>query len=254
VITISAVTENDLDVSTLELLYPSDPLSEGLRVNMASSLDGVIALDGRSQALSGALDKVIFRFLRSTASAIIVGASTAKIEHYGPVTVSERLLNHRVVVTGSTQAPPLYVIGSYRDGDLEWVEQLRDESNPTHIALLGMSPTQALGDGLINEAQSFDLRTPIPIVSHLLHTTSSPVLCEGGPRLLTTLLQGNVVQEICLSQAHLLAGGGKATLLGDLESLTISLSPAARIDAATHTFLRLIVTGRPDNQRSPQLT
>lgn len=242
--------DDELDLTTLEEHYPSQPLLRGVRVNMACSLDGVIALDGRSQALSGKLDKVIFRFLRSTATAIVVGAGTAKAERYGPVAIATQFALHRAKIEGVAPSPPLVIIGTYREQDLSWLERLRDPSNPTHIALYGMSSTRNLGEGLINDARDFDLQTPVPLVSHLLNNAPSPILCEGGPSLLTTLINAGLVEEICLSQSHLFAGRSSAVLVNDLDSGPIHVAIQARLESTTHTFTRLIIEDRDPRRAS----
>ena len=55
-----------------------------LLVNMISSLDGAIAIDGRSGGLGTPADKAVFRALRGIADVILVGAGTARAEGYGP--------------------------------------------------------------------------------------------------------------------------------------------------------------------------
>src|SRR5262245_36804108 len=56
-----------------------------LLVNMVTSLDGAVAIDGRSGALGGPGDHLVFHALRSLADVILVGAATVRAERYGPV-------------------------------------------------------------------------------------------------------------------------------------------------------------------------
>ena len=60
-------------------------------VNMVSSADGAISLDGLSGGLSGSADKEVFFYLRSIADVILVGASTAREENYGQPKLSDEL-------------------------------------------------------------------------------------------------------------------------------------------------------------------
>ena len=48
-----------------------------LALNMVSSADGAISVDGVSGGLSGSADKDVFFYLRSLADVILVGAATA---------------------------------------------------------------------------------------------------------------------------------------------------------------------------------
>src|SRR5690348_5044510 len=61
-------------------------------VNMVSSVDGAISLDGVSAGLSGADDKAVFFHLRSLADVVLVGAGTAREENYGQVKLSDEQL------------------------------------------------------------------------------------------------------------------------------------------------------------------
>src|ERR1700683_4935867 len=60
------------------------PEGTWVRANMIASVDGAVSVDGRSGGLSGAADRLVFKVLRSLADVIVVGAGTARAEHYGP--------------------------------------------------------------------------------------------------------------------------------------------------------------------------
>ncbi len=53
-------------------------------VCMVASADGGTAVEGRSGALGGAGDRSVFTALRGQADMVLVGAGTARAEHYGP--------------------------------------------------------------------------------------------------------------------------------------------------------------------------
>ena len=52
---------------------------------MISTLDGATSFAGRAGGLGGPGDKLLFSVLRSLADVVLVGAGTARAEHYGPV-------------------------------------------------------------------------------------------------------------------------------------------------------------------------
>ena len=54
-----------------------------VRVNMISTLDGATSFAGRSGGLGGPGDKLLFSVLRSLSDLVLVGAGTARAEHYG---------------------------------------------------------------------------------------------------------------------------------------------------------------------------
>ena len=51
---------------------------------MIASADGATAVDGVSGPLGGAGDKAVFATMREQADVVLVGAGTARAEHYGP--------------------------------------------------------------------------------------------------------------------------------------------------------------------------
>ena len=54
-------------------------------LNMISTVDGRASLGGRSGALSDRADRELFHGLRSAVDAVLVGAGTARAEHYGRI-------------------------------------------------------------------------------------------------------------------------------------------------------------------------
>src|SRR5215472_15738405 len=58
------------------------PAGRWVRANMIASVDGAIAVEGRSGPLSGVADKLVFAVLRSLADVIVVGARTVRAERY----------------------------------------------------------------------------------------------------------------------------------------------------------------------------
>ena len=56
-----------------------------LALNMIASVDGRIAVAGRSAPLGGPADRALFHALRARADAVVVAAGTVRSEHYGPI-------------------------------------------------------------------------------------------------------------------------------------------------------------------------
>lgn len=65
----------------LPRLGPDRP---SVRLHMIASVDGAVALAGRSGTLGDQADKVLFATLRSLADVVWVGAVTMRTEGYGP--------------------------------------------------------------------------------------------------------------------------------------------------------------------------
>ncbi|MFM7068433.1 MAG: dihydrofolate reductase family protein, partial [Actinomycetes bacterium] len=102
-----------LDVQDLAFLISSDERPAHidrpwLLANMVSSVDGAVAVDGRSGALGGEPDAEMFGAVRSVPDAILVGAGTARAERYrrpqpGPNSARRRS-------RGQSDAPALAVV------------------------------------------------------------------------------------------------------------------------------------------------
>ena len=74
----------ELDDAALAEAYRL-PAGRSLRMDFVASLDGAIAVDGRSAGLGSPGDKRVFRVLRALADVVLVGAGTAGTEGYRPV-------------------------------------------------------------------------------------------------------------------------------------------------------------------------
>jgi len=92
-----------------------------LRVNMISTVDGAAqGADGLTGSINNSADKVVFRRLRDTADALLVGAGTARAEGYRPIP-------QPMVVVGRTLPPTLEGTPSVRlvpGGDDEALREL----------------------------------------------------------------------------------------------------------------------------------
>src|SRR3954452_15153851 len=86
-----ALVPTPSDTVDLEAAYAvgvnAPPDRPFVRINMISSLDGAIAVNGRSGLLGGPGDRQVFHALRSLADVILVGAGTARAEGYGPARI-----------------------------------------------------------------------------------------------------------------------------------------------------------------------
>ena len=178
-------------------------------LNMVTSVDGATATGGVSRALGSPTDRAIFRHLRGLADAVLVGAGTARAEHYGPVRLDEATVADRVR-RGQGLRPPVVVVT--RSMALDWSSPLFDGSEPRPILLVPTSATSgadaareaevvACGDGSVDLVDALRL---------LLARGLRTVLCEGGPQLNSQLLAGGLVDEVCLTVSPLLVGGDHA--------------------------------------------
>ncbi|MCW2599091.1 MAG: ribD [Frankiales bacterium] len=175
-----------------------------LRAGFVVSVDGAIAVDGRSGPLSSPADKAVFRALRTVADAVIVGAGTAREEDYGPI-------NHQPPAAGwrsdhdRSPGTPLVVVS--RSGKIP--PNARFLAGPVIVAVPEGVAVPELGADVVRTVDPADL------VAALHDRGYTRLLCEGGPLLFTSFLRAGVVDELCLTTAAMVVGEGPH-LLGSL--------------------------------------
>ncbi len=186
-----------------------------VRVNMISSLDGAIAVAGRSAGLGGGGDRLLFHVLRSLCDVVLVGAGTARVERYRQVHVPPEVQEVRRS-RGQAPVPPVAVVT--QSCNLDWSSELFRGPGPRTIVLApGNTPADALqqarvvADVMTVGAGAVDLTAA---VASLHDMGLAHVLCEGGPTLNTSLAAANLVDELCLTLSPQLAGCVGGVLLG----------------------------------------
>lgn len=194
-------------------------------VNAVASLDGIVSLGGAigsGAEISGSSepDRFVMGLLRSLADAIVVGAGTVRAAPRHDWTARRVNRSHAAAyaalrrATGLPPQPTTIVVtaGGALDPahpalgapDVPAVvlatpgamERLRARRFAPHVRVRVIDPN-ALDEGRI---------TSTAIVEALRDEKVRLALCEGGPRLLGTLLRGNVIDELFLTLAPQLLG------------------------------------------------
>ena len=186
------------------------PAGRHLRVNFVTALDGAISVDGRSGGLGSPGDRRVFRVLRALADAVLVGAGTAAAEGYRPITPDSAvgLIRSRL---GRPAVAPVVVVS--RRASLAPDDQLAtDAVTPTLLVTCAAADpgrraalTEAGVEVLVCGEDDVDL--PVALDA-LADRGLAQLLCEGGPALFRAALAADVVDELDLSIAPLLVGGG----------------------------------------------
>lgn len=186
-----------------------------LLANMVSSVDGGIALDGVTAALSSPADRRIFFLLRSLADVVLVGAQTVRTERYGPVRPDAAASARRA---GRGQAPTARIAVVSASLDLDWSSRLFTQSETPPYVLAPSTADQArlrqagaVARVVLAGEEGVDLRAAL---ATLREEGVATVLCEGGPTLNHQLAAAGLVDELCLTLAPSLVGGGGPTILG----------------------------------------
>jgi 5-amino-6-(5-phosphoribosylamino)uracil reductase len=185
------------DLADDDLLDLYDEPGPYLRAGFVASLDGAIAVEGRAKGLQYPADLAVFRALRAVCDAVVVGAGTVRTEDYGPVKLRAEAKAWREA-NGRPRDIPLVVVS--RTGGLGSGRVLE---GPVIVARPASAGGAAVPEG-VEEIPA----EPAEMVAALHERGLTRLLCEGGPTLLTTLLDAGVVDELCLTTSPMLVGEG----------------------------------------------
>ena len=177
-------------------------------VNMIASLDGAIAVSGRSGALVGPGDKELFSALRGIADVILVGAGTARAEHYGPARPSDATRSSRRG-RGQSEVPPIALVSRSLDLDLASPLFTAGAERTIVITCASADSTRraevaAAAELIVAGDEAVDLAAALAALSARGATV---VTCEGGPHLNGDLIAADLVDEWDLTVSPLLVGG-----------------------------------------------
>jgi len=194
--------------------YPDPGSGPWLRANMVSSADGAAALEGVTKALSSDTDRHVFALLRTLCDVIVVGASTAREEHYQPARPRELWRHLR---EGRTPTPPIAVVS--RRLDLDPGSPLIATAPPQARTIVITSATSPAGrraelaaraDVIVAGEDDVDLAAAVSALAGRGHRR---VLAEGGPHLLGQFVEAGLLDELCLTIGPLMAGPGAGRIV-----------------------------------------
>lgn len=166
-----------------------------IRANFVMSLDGaIVGPEGLSRSLGTPADRTVFTLARSLADVVLVGAGTVRAEDYRP---STRPL---AIVTRSLDLPASLRLFAERSPEHAVPIVLTTDEAADRAPAWLASAAQVLpcGRGIV------DLPTALAALTDRGWTR---ILCEGGPALLTDLIDAGLVDELLLTIVPVLAGG-----------------------------------------------
>lgn len=201
-----------LQDSELEALYehPADRGRAWVRVNFVSSLDGAVAASGSSRGLSNPADRQVLGLVRDLCDVVLVGARTAEVEGYRGLRRIGRRTERRQRFGLTPEVPPIALVTG-RCSVAPDSPLLTDTLVPPIILTSSAAPARrreqladAGADVVVTGEQHVDLAAALRALEErgLLR-----VACEGGPTLFGELVAADLVDELCLTVAPVLAGG-----------------------------------------------
>lgn len=216
-----------------------------VRGNAIASVDGGATTDGTSGGLGGPGDRRLFALLRELADVILVGAGTARVEGYSGarMNVAQRLSRQ---TRGQGEVPPIALVT--RTG---MIDRHLPVLTDTEVAPLVLT-TAAAADGARTrlgaaaeviacsgaDSDAVDLGVVLDTLSGRgLHR----VLAEGGPSLLGSLIEVDLLDELCLTSAPVLAGGSAVRVATGAGAVLTRLRRAhALTDDEGYLYLRYV--------------
>ncbi|MPZ62833.1 MAG: hypothetical protein GEU93_16385 [Propionibacteriales bacterium] len=202
-----------LTLDDLVELYAYPAGRRWVRANFVASLDGAVqGPDRRSGSLGDAGDREMMRLLRSLSDVILVGAGTARAEHYAQVRVDELHQGVRrelgladvpsiAVVSRSLAIPPgLLAGGAARTLVLTCESAPPDRRDALH----SRADVVVTGEDDVDIARALD---------ELVRRGHRRILTEGGPRLLSSMMDAEPCDDLCLTTRSMLVGGDAYRML-----------------------------------------
>jgi 2,5-diamino-6-(ribosylamino)-4(3H)-pyrimidinone 5'-phosphate reductase len=192
---------------------PRDPTLPYVIINMVSSVDGRIAVEGKSSSLGSELDRQTMRSLRSKADAVMVGAGTLRAERLSLGLDEPAEGQPLAVIATSTGDVPLesnLIVGEHQE---VLVVTTRDspEGLEGHLRA-SVLRVPAAPSGAVDLGEALRILKAEHAVRLLL--------VEGGPSLNYALISFNLADELFLTLAPRLLGGPRD------EAFTILDGPA----------------------------
>jgi riboflavin biosynthesis pyrimidine reductase len=194
--------------------------------NFISTADGRAAFEGRSGRLGDEGDRGLFHGLREQVDAVIAGTNTMRIERYGRLVKDPEHRRRRAA--GGLEPDPLAVLTT-RSGNVATDIPLFAEPE-ARIVLF--TPVEVDTTGCAARVSVVQLDPGEVTLTTVLRRLRRDfdvraLLCEGGPTMFGALLREGLVDELFLTLAPELTGGGgpaitMGTPLPDLQPLSLT--------------------------------
>ena len=198
----------------LEAYAIADRDVPAVRMNFVMSLDGAVTMEGRSGGLGDEHDRLAMQVLRTLADVVLVGAGTVRVEGYGGLQVDEADAAWRRGL-GLDPQPRVAVVSSRLDLSPGHPFFARAAERPIVVTRESAPPDRRVAlaevaDVLVCGDDTVDLGAMIVALAGL---GLPQVLCEGGPHLFGSLIEADLVDELCLSLSPLLVAGGAGRIV-----------------------------------------
>jgi len=212
------------------------PLPE-VAVNFALTWDGRVSTRNRTRAdFSSPRDKHRLLEIRASGDALLVGRTTLETEQMR-MGISDAALQAARVQRGQTPEPLRVVVSG--SGQLDPASRLFQTARPPILIFSTARMPETISAALEGRATLHLADGPHVDLRAMLQTLRSGygvqrLICEGGPTLLRSLLEENLVDEINLTFCPRVFGGADAP--------TLTGGPSAFLPAAVECRLETMET------------
>ncbi|GAC1413661.1 MAG: pyrimidine reductase family protein [Mycobacterium sp.] len=191
--------------------YPDGMQTCWVRGNMIASLDGGATDHGTAGGLAGPGDRAVFALMRHAADVVLVGAATVRIENYSgaQLSVAARQARQR---RGQAEVPPIAVVT--QSGVLDPNALLFTRTEVPPLILTCKRSVEDTRSRLGAVAEVVDASGPLSdtvdgatVLKLFAERGLYRVLTEGGPLFLGSLIEKDLLDELCLTVAPILVGG-----------------------------------------------
>lgn len=185
-------------------------------LNMITSIDGAIAVDGLSGGLGNDADVTVFSTLRGLADVILVGAGTAQAETYKVPRPAPEVAQRRAAA-GQAPRPVIALVSRSLSIDLT-SPLFADPTYRPAVVTTATSPEDRRGalaevaEVVVAGEDEVDLRAA---VDQLGAMAGPMVLAEGGPTLNGQLVAADVLDELCITVSPLVVGGSSGRMVAN---------------------------------------
>ncbi len=180
-----------------------------LITNFATTADGRATVEGRSGGIGDDGDMEVFRRLRTQVDALLVGTHTLRVERYGRAVKRPELRAAREAL-GLAPEPVFATVS--RSGELPLEIPLFDDPDATVAVFTTPDAPEPDCAATVQMTRLDPAELTFTSVLRRLRAEHGvrSLLCEGGPTLMSVLLGEGLVDELFVTHAPQLAGGGTA--------------------------------------------
>jgi riboflavin-specific deaminase-like protein len=205
--------------------YPDDLTGPYVRVNLVCTVDGKVAVEGRSRPISGGTDRILFGRLRRLSDVIVMGAGTARADNARGARARDDVREFRRGL-GLAEVPPVAVVSGSASVSTN-SRLFTDTFVPPIIFTTTSAPSsrvRALTDAGGDVVFAGDERVRIDLMlKELADRGLNRVLCEGGATLFGNLVEANAVDDLCVTVSPLLGGAGRVSTASTAMAIGMNL-------------------------------